>query len=127
MVKKEYVACPLCGWNKALESEKRIAKKKSVRYSWPNFSLEKAFIMQIREGGGKRGGSGAKGRGKAPGIGFKLLEGESLTLSEMAKNDAYSQILARMKKQLIRVVYYCVKEGIMERSELKLPTEKPSS
>jgi hypothetical protein len=83
--------------------------------------------MQIREGGGKRGGSGAKGRGKAPGIGFKLLEGESLTLSEMAKNDAYSQILARMKKQLIRVVYYCVKEGIMERSELKLPTEKPSS
>ncbi len=118
MVRIKYVVCPLCAFNKVLISKKRLEKGKSEKLEWPSLDLDNAFILQIREGGGKKGGTGAKGRGKAPGSGFKLVPEESLTLAEMMESGDYDDVLDQMKEQLLNVVRQSLELGFIERSEI---------
>ena len=119
MTKNDYVVCPLCGFNKILRSAKRGQKEgKTEELKWPNIDLNNAFLLQVREGGGKKAGSGAKGRGKAPGSGFHLVEAESLTLSEMVGNPAYSEILSQMKDQLLQVIRQSLEIGFIHKGEI---------
>lgn len=118
MTKNEYVVCPVCGWNRILRSEKRAEKGKSEQLEWSSIDLNNAFLLQVREGGGKKSGSGAKGRGKAPGSGFHLVPSESLTLSEMLQDSTYSDILSQMKAQLLRVIKQSIEIGFITKDEL---------
>lgn len=121
MAKNEYVACGLCGMNKILRSEKRKDKDKPVELRWPSFSVKDAYILQVREGGGKKAGSGNKGLGKAPGSGFHIIQSESLTLKEMMENPQYENVLEGMKDQLLRLVKDSVEIGFIKKDEL-VPT-----
>ncbi|MCJ7633941.1 hypothetical protein MUP77_16340 [Candidatus Bathyarchaeota archaeon] len=129
MGKNEYVACGLCGMNKILRSEKRAKWKKPVELRWPSFSVKDAYILQVREGGGKKSGSGKKGRGKAPGSGFHLIKEESLTLKEMIDSSQYDRVLQGMRKQLVRVVRDCLEIGFIEKDDFNdvQPTPKEDS
>jgi len=118
MAKKEYVVCPLCGFNKVLQSMKRMEKIGTENLKWAVLDLDTAFILQVREGGGKKSDTGAIGRGKAPGSGFHLVESESLTLSEMLQDGAYSDILSQMRDQLIRVIKQSIEIGFISIDDL---------
>ena len=116
MVKKDYIVCPLCGWNRVLESEKRDKKGKTFR--WPIVDLGTFFMVQVREGGGKKAGSGAKGRGKAPGSGFHLIPKESLTLQEVRNNPKYTEILGEVKAQLLDMISKALESGWVKKEEI---------
>lgn len=118
MVKNDYVVCPLCGMNKIFRSAKREEKGKSEELKWPSIDVKQSFSLQIREGGGKKAGSGAKGRGKAPGSGFHLVPSESLTLKEMIGSPEYDTVLRGMKEQLIRVIRDALEVGFIKRKDL---------
>jgi len=107
MVKKEYIVCPLCGRNRLLDH------KKKGRAKWPGYELrfpdegieptafipEETLILQVREGGGKKPGkSGRKGRGRAPGSGFRLIPEESLTIIQMMKDPDYRDMADGVKR-----------------------------
>ena len=121
MVKNEYFACPLCGMNKIVHSIKREKKERSrpEELRWPILDLKTYLVLQVREGGGKKAGSGAKGRGKAPGSGFHLVPSESLTLSEALKSGEYDSIIEGMKEQLIRLITDSVSVGLIKKTELR--------
>ena len=119
MVKKDYFVCPLCGMNKIVKSHKREEKGRAEELKWPIIDLKTAFSVQIREGGGKQPGSGKHGKGKAPGIGFRLIPSESLTLVEVLKNSEYDAITEGMKEQLIRLVKDSLEIGFIKESDLK--------
>jgi len=114
----EYAVCPLCGLNKIMRSHKRLKKGKPEELRWPTIDLHSAFLLQVREGGGKKAGTGAIGRGKAPGSGFHLIPEESLTLAQMLEDPTYSDILSQMKEQLLRVVKQSLELGFLEKSEI---------
>jgi len=116
MVKKEYIVCPLCGWNRVLESAKRNAKGKTFR--WPIIDLGTFFMVQVREGGGKKAGSGAKGRGKAPGSGFHLIPSESLTLQGAMNNPKYTELLDEVKAQLLDTILKALGIGWIKKEEI---------
>jgi hypothetical protein len=118
MTKNEYVACPLCGMNKIFRTAKREKKGKSEELKWPSIDLNSYSVLQVREGGGKKAGTGAKGRGKAPGSGFHLIPSESLTLKEMIGSPEYDDILRGMKEQLIRVIRDALEVGFIKRKDL---------
>ena len=118
LVKNKYVVCPLCGWNKVLVSNKRAEKGKASEFEYPDVNLSTAFLLQVREGGGKKAGSGAKGRGKAPGSGFFLIPAESLTLSQMMADSEYSALLRQMKDRLIDLVKKSVEIGFIRKEEI---------
>jgi len=113
MGKNEYVGCPLCGFNKVLRSSKR------GYYQWPSFDVKSALLLQVREGGGKKAGTGATGRGKAPGSGFHLVEEESLSFAEMVDNSEYSGILSQMKEQLLTIIKQSLELGFISEGEWK--------
>lgn len=119
MTKNEYFACPLCGMNKIIRSSKREEKGKAEELKWPILDLNNYFVLQTREGGGKKAGSGKEGRGKAPGSGFHLVPSESLTLSEVLKSDEYSAIIEGMKEQLIRLVKNALSTRLLKESDLE--------
>jgi len=119
MVKNEYVVCPLCGMNKIVTAKKRLEKGKPERLTWPTIDLKEAFMLQVREGGGKKAGTGAKGKGKAPGSGFHLVPSESLTLAEIMKDPSYSDILEEMKDQLLRLIKDCIKIGFIAKEDIR--------
>lgn len=119
MVKNQYVACALCGMNKIFLSKKRAEKGKGQELEWPSFSLSDAHLLQVREGGGKKGGTGAKGRGKAPGSGFYTVESECLTLSQMIERREYDNVLAGMKQQLLRVIKESLEIGFITMKDLR--------
>jgi hypothetical protein len=116
MVKKDYIVCPLCGWNRVLESAKRSAKGKT--FTWPTINLGSCFIIQVREGGGKKAGSGAKGRGKAPGSGFHLIPSESLTLQGARNNPKYTELLDEVKAQLLDTISKALETGWIKKEEI---------
>jgi len=118
MVKNEYVACGLCGMNKIMRSEKRKDKDKPVELRWPSFSVKDAYILQVREGGGKKAGSGNKGLGKAPGSGFHLIPSESLTLKEMLDKSDYESVLRGMKEQLLTLIRDSIEIGFIKMEDL---------
>lgn len=118
MAKNEYIVCPLCGWNKILTSIKRLEKDKPEYLQWASLDLTSVFILQVREGGGKKAGTGAKGRGKAPGSGFKLVPSESLTLAQMLDDSSYSEILSQMRDQLLTVIRQSLELGFIRREEI---------
>jgi len=91
----------MCGLNRVLKTKKRLEKGKPELFQWPTIDLDTAFILQTRIGGGKIGGSGAKGRGKAPGTGFHLVPSESLTLAEML-HDRYEKSIVEAHKTIER-------------------------
>ena len=122
MTKSEYAVCGLCGMNKVVRSEKRGLKGKSEELKWPSIDIKQSFSLQVREGGGKKAGSGAKGRGKAPGSGFHIIEAESLTLKEMMNDPQYENILEGMKDQLLRLIKDSIEVGFIKKEEL-VPTE----
>lgn len=119
MGKNEYVACGLCGMNKILRSEKRKDKERPVELRWPSFSVKDAYILQVREGGGKKSGSGNKGLGKAPGSGFHMVKEESLTLKEMIGNPQYDEVLRGMKEQLLTLIRDSIEIGFIKMEDLK--------
>lgn len=119
MVKNEYFACPLCGMNKIIRSSKRPEKGKSEELKWPILNLNEYFVLQVREGGGKKAGSGKKGKGKAPGSGFHLVPSESLTLSEALKSGEYDSIIEGMKRQLIGLIREAVSVGMISKEEIE--------
>ena len=118
--KNEYFACPLCGMNKIINSTSRKNKGKATELKWPNLNLEEYLVLQVREGGGKKAGaSGNKGRGKAPGSGFHLVESESLTFEETLKNPEYANIIEGMKEQLIRVIKSSIATGLISKEDIE--------
>jgi len=117
MVKKDYIVCPLCGWNRVLESTKR--DKKGKTFKWPTINLGSCFIIQVREGGGKKAGSGAKGRGKAPGSGFHLIPSESLTLKGAMSDPKYTELLGEVKVQLLDTISKALEIGWMTEEEIR--------
>lgn len=117
MVKKDYIVCPVCGWNRVLESEKRSKKGKSFR--WPVIDLGTFFMVQVREGGGKKAGSGVKGRGKAPGSGFHLIPSESLTLQEARNDPKYTDVLDEVKVQLLGTISKALEIGWIKENEIR--------
>lgn len=120
LVKNEYVVCGLCGMNRILRSKARAEKEgKTEELEWASFSVKDAFILQVREGGGKKSGSGAKGRGKAPGSGFHIIESESLTLREMLERPEYKNVLRGLKEQLLRLIRDSLDVGFIQRKDLK--------
>lgn len=116
MKKVEYVVCPLCGRNRVLE------RKEKERTGWPNgipLDLKSTFLLQVREGGGKKLGVGGRGyRGSAPGSGFHLVEDESLTLIQMVENGEYEEVLAGLKEQLLNVIRQSIEIGFVKRDEI---------
>ena len=118
MVKNEYFVCPLCGMNKIVTAKKRVEKGKPERLTWPTIDLKEAFMLQVREGGGKKAGTGAKGKGKAPGSGFHLVPSESLTLTEVLKSGEYETITEGMKEQLLRLIKDCIKIGFIAKEDI---------
>ena len=112
----EYVVCPLCGRNRVLE------RKEKGMLGWPNgvpLDLNSTFLLQVREGGGKKSGVGGRGyRGSAPGSGFHLVESESLTLSQMLENGSHEEILAGLKAQLLNVMKQSIELGFIKREEI---------
>lgn len=119
MAKNEYFACPLCGMNKVVRASSRERKGKAEELKWPNLNLEEYLVLQVREGGGKKSGSGNKGRGKAPGSGFHLVPSESLTFEEVLKNPEYANIVEGMKDQLIRVIKTSMTSGLVSKEEIE--------
>jgi len=121
VAKTEYVGCPLCGMNKVLRSPNREKKDRPrpEELRWPSMNLNDYFVLQVREGGGKKPGvSGKTGQGKAPGSGFHIVPSESLTLAEVLKDPVYADIVQGMKEQLIRVVKSGIETGLIAKEEL---------
>jgi len=117
-VKKEFVACPLCGMNRIAET-KRPFRKGGTRITWDRVDLASYLILQVREGGGKKPRpTGKRGRGRAPGSGFHLIEEESLTLREMMESGDYAQVLEGLKAQLIRIIRDGIEIGFLKRDEI---------
>jgi hypothetical protein len=104
-----YIVCPLCGRNRVVES-----KKGPIR--WDYVDLHNAPILQIREGGGKKAGPPVKGKGKAPGSGFHLVE--SRTLSEILENPKYREIIEGLKSQLARLVRDGIRLGLLTKDDI---------
>lgn len=119
MAKKDYVVCPTCGWNKVIESDRRVTKDKDGFIHWPKVDLKTCFIIQVREGGGKKTGSGVKGRGKAPGSGFHLIPKESLTLREAITNPKYINLLDEVKVQLLDTLSKALEIGWIKKEEIR--------
>lgn len=122
MAKTEYVGCPLCGMNKVLRSAGREKKDRPrpEELRWPFMNLNDYFVLQIREGGGKKPGlSGKTGQGKAPGSGFHIVPSESLTFEEVLKDPMYVDIAQGMKKQLIQVIKTSMATGFITKEELE--------
>ena len=119
MAKNEYFACPLCGMNKVINSTSREKKGKATELKWPTLNLEEYLVLQVREGGGKKTGSGNTGRGKAPGSGFHLVPSESLTFEEVLKNPEYADIIEGMKKQLVRLIKSSIQNGFISKREIE--------
>ena len=119
MVKEgnEYVKCPLCGFNRVYRSMKRLDKGKPEELQWMLSDPATDYILQIRAGGGKKAGTGAKGRGKAPGSGFHLIDGS--TLSQMITDGTYSELLSQMQEQLIRLVNHSIEIGFISKENIK--------
>ena len=82
----EMIACPLCGTS-------RTPRKDGTRFT---MDLGQAWIVDIREAGPKQGGTGVKGRGKAPGYGFPRVDG--LTLEEMAASGRYESLIEEIRR-----------------------------
>jgi len=119
MAKNEYFACPVCGMNKIVSSAKRGKKTKSDELQWPVIDLKSYFVLQVREGGGKKpGASGKEGRGKAPGSGFHLIPAESLTFAEVLKRPEYADIVQGFREQLIQVIKNSIATGLIKKSEI---------
>jgi hypothetical protein len=118
MTKNDYVVCPLCGMNKIFRSAKREKKGKSEELKWPSIDIKQSFSVQVREGGGKKAGSGKTGQGKAPGSGFHLIPSESLTLAQMIGSPEYDTVLRGMKEQLIRFIQDALELGFIKRKDL---------
>lgn len=104
--------------NKVINSTSREKKGKAMELKWPTLNLEEYLVLQVREGGGKKTGSGNTGRGKAPGSGFHLVPSESLTFEEVLKNPAYADIVEGMKKQLLLLIRSSIETGLIKKSEL---------
>ena len=79
--------------------------------------LHNAPIQQIREGGGKKAGPPVKGKGKAPGSGFPLVE--SITLSQILEDPEYREILEGLRSQLLRLLKDGVELGLLRREEAR--------
>ena len=77
---RDYIVCPLCGWNRVLE---RIDKGR-IRFG--NFDLERGFFVQTRYGGGRASG-------------FFLNKNESRTLSDVINGGEYTDLLTQIKIQ----------------------------
>jgi len=115
MGKVEYVVCPVCGRNRVLETK----RKGRLKWIKTPFDLQVTFLLQTREGGGKKAGyTGRRGRGSAPGSGFKLVPEDSLTLPEMIASGDYVDVLEGMKAQILRVVKQSIELGFIRRDEI---------
>lgn len=96
-----YLACPLCGRSRILESEKAREKGKG-ELRWDFFDPETGLLVQIREAGGKLPREEQPQRehlkrGGAKAVGFKLKYG--FTIREAYENGYGSQIEA-IKRQI---------------------------
>lgn len=115
MRKVEYVACPVCGRNRVLETK----NKGRIKWIKTPFDLQVTFLLQTREGGGKKAGFPGRGyRGSAPGSGFHLVEEECLTLPEMIEKGGYEDVLDGMKAQILRVMRQSIELGFIRRDEI---------
>lgn len=102
MADVEYVVCPLCGMSRV-----RFAKKKGYAM-WPGYQIRVStdiaptffnsdgIVMQVRTQGGKIGGTGAKGKGGAPGYGFRADPSKCLSLSQIVGEPKYSEDIATL-------------------------------
>ena len=117
MVKEgnEYIKCPLCGFNRVYRSLKRLDKGKPEELQWMLSDPFTDYILQIRVGGGKKAGTGAKGRGKAPGSGFHLISGS--TIAQMMTEGTYYELLSQMQEQLIRLIHYAIEIGFIKKED----------
>lgn len=96
-----YLACPLCGRSRVLESE-RARQKGKGELRWDFFDPETGLLVQIREAGGKLPREEQPQRenlkrGGARALGFKLRRG--LTIKEAGDNGYGSQVEA-IKRQI---------------------------
>lgn len=93
-----YLACPLCGRSRILESNRAMEKGKG-ELRWDFFDPAKGFLVQIRKAGGKlpreeqpEREQGQLKRGGARAYGFRLQRG--LTILEASDNGYASQVEA---------------------------------
>ena len=101
-----YVVCPLCGHNRKLEW-----KKGRIKWEWDG----KRFIYIRDVSGGKIGGTGAKGRGKAPSKGFPIIE--TLDISG-AVASGYGDVVLEVADALIKVIRVFIDEGIISKDDI---------
>ena len=116
----EYFVCPLCGLNRAVKSIRRADKGKPeiVRFDSGRLpELEEMIILQVREGGGKKPGTGKKYRGSTKGSGFHLVEG--YTLKEILDKEEYRDIIQSMKEQYLRLLRGFLALGLITREEIE--------
>lgn len=114
MTKKiNYVVCPLCARNRALDTN----KKGSVRWDFWN---ENSLIIQVRSApGGKIKDSGRIHKGRAPGLGFHLIKEDSLILEDILEDKKYKKLINNIKNQIIKINKIFVDKKIIKKSELK--------
>ena len=121
MGRAEYIVCPLCGLNRVLRSKGRAEKGKPEIARFNSMRLpeiEEMPILQVREGGGKKPGKwGKRGRGGAPGRGFKTVE--TYTIKDLMENPEYEEILQDLKAQYLRVLKGFVRTGFIKPEEVR--------
>jgi hypothetical protein len=122
MGRVEYVVCPLCGMNRSLRSARRAAKGRDevARFDGGRLpELEEMAFIQLREGGGKKAGTGTgkgSGRGSAEGSGFRLVGG--LTLEEALESGDYDEVIEDMRDQAVRVVRGLIRLGLVKKEDI---------
>lgn len=119
----EYVVCPFCMHNLPVKHPVHGIRRYDI------FDIDNDFFIQVRVGGGKKAGTGAKGRGKAPGSGFHLVEEESKKFDEVVGDPTYEPIIESMRTQLIRLVRKFMERGLLKPEDFGMPPtplpEKP--
>ena len=108
--KQDYVNCPICGWNRPIETW-RTRKIRS-----DPFSKDKVFIRVAQIIGGKRG-DGLPYR-KRPGGGIITLEDECMTLRQAWENPMFRDVVEDLKRHVVNVVRIMLEEGILTVEEL---------
>lgn len=106
MATQEQLACIFCGRSILLS---RISPE-----TFENWDIDWK-VLQTREilaGPGR--GKTIKGRGH----GFPVLEGQSLSILEMAENNVHPDIVEGIKSRLTRIVKAYIEAGIIDRASL---------
>ena len=113
---QEQIACIFCG--------KSAIKD---RINWDTMAENWDINWTIRQVRQILPGPGRRKTGKNSATGFPAIPSEGLSIVEMFKDPAYQDIVTAIKDRLLKIVKAYVEAGIIKRSELRLPREKPPS